>query len=51
MPCIQLLHCSSFLIFQFLSENGGSSNAFTISEHTNFYFDVKHECLNEGLDR
>lgn len=36
---------------QFLSENGGSSNAFTISEHTNFYFDVKHECLNEGLDR
>lgn len=36
---------------QFLSENGGFSNAFTSSEHTNFYFDVKHECLHEALDR
>jgi len=36
---------------QFLSENGGASNAFTSGEHTNFYFDVKHECLHETLDR
>lgn len=36
---------------QFLSENGGSSNAFTGGEHTNFFFDIKHECLNEALDR
>ncbi|XP_068709633.1 insulin-degrading enzyme-like [Montipora foliosa] len=36
---------------QFLSENGGSSNAFTGSEHTNFFFDIKHECLHEALDR
>ncbi|KAL9983479.1 hypothetical protein ACROYT_G005659 [Oculina patagonica] len=36
---------------QFLSENGGASNAFTGAEHTNFYFDVKHECLHEALDR
>lgn len=36
---------------QFLSEHGGSSNAFTGGEHTNFFFDIKHECLNEALDR
>ncbi|XP_027042212.1 insulin-degrading enzyme-like [Pocillopora damicornis] len=36
---------------QFLSENGGSSNAFTSAEHTNFFFDIKHECLQEALDR
>ena len=36
---------------QFLSENGGSSNAFTSAEHTNFFFDIKQECLQEALDR
>ena len=30
---------------------GGSSNAFTSSENTNYYFDVRHEFLNPSLDR
>ena len=42
-----MLNCT----LQFLSENGGSSNAFTSAEHTNFFFDIKHECLQEALDR
>ncbi|ESO95121.1 hypothetical protein LOTGIDRAFT_232210 [Lottia gigantea] len=36
---------------KFLSEHGGSSNAFTSSEHTNFYFDVAAENLAGALDR
>ncbi|XP_041865501.1 insulin-degrading enzyme-like [Melanotaenia boesemani] len=36
---------------QFLSEHGGSSNAFTSGEHTNYFFDVSHEHLQEALDR
>ncbi|XP_013911111.1 PREDICTED: insulin-degrading enzyme-like [Thamnophis sirtalis] len=36
---------------QFLSEHGGSSNAFTSGEHTNYYFDVSHEHLEGALDR
>lgn len=35
---------------QFLNENSGSSNAFTSNEHTTFYFDVKFDSLEEGLD-
>ncbi|XP_028391087.1 insulin-degrading enzyme-like [Dendronephthya gigantea] len=35
---------------QFLSENSGSSNAFTSNEHTNFYFDVKQDCLEGALE-
>ncbi|CAB3989452.1 insulin-degrading enzyme isoform X1 [Paramuricea clavata] len=35
---------------QFLSENSGSSNAFTSNEHTNFYFDVKHDSLESALE-
>ena len=31
--------------------SGGSSNAFTSSENTNYYFDVRHEYLPELLDR
>ena len=30
---------------------GGSSNAFTSSENTNYYFDVRHEFLHPSLDR
>jgi len=34
-----------------LSQNGGSSNAFTTSDHTNYYFDVSPDKLEDALDR
>ncbi|XP_060069479.1 insulin-degrading enzyme-like [Ylistrum balloti] len=36
---------------KFLNENGGSSNAYTSGEHTNFYFDVAPDSLAGALDR
>lgn len=36
---------------KFLSEHGGSYNAFTASDHTNFYFDIIPEYLESILDR
>lgn len=36
---------------RFLSEHGGSSNAFTASDHTNYYFDVIPLHLSAALDR
>lgn len=36
---------------QFLSQNGGSSNASTSGEHTNYHFDVKSDALLPALDR
>ncbi|KAJ3072227.1 Insulinase (Peptidase M16) [Podochytrium sp. JEL0797] len=36
---------------QYLSAHGGSSNAFTGADHTNYYFDVKAEHLEGALDR
>ncbi|XP_076308150.1 insulin-degrading enzyme-like isoform X2 [Tachypleus tridentatus] len=35
----------------FLNQHGGSSNAFTCTQHTNFYFDVAPEFLQGALDR
>eukprot|EP00753_Platysulcus_tardus_P022606 PLAT9806.1.p1 GENE.PLAT9806.1~~PLAT9806.1.p1 ORF type:complete len:1049 (+),score=595.91 PLAT9806.1:117-3263(+) len=35
----------------FLAAHGGSSNAYTATEETNFYFDVTHPHLAEALDR
>lgn len=35
----------------FLTQNGGSSNAYTDSEDTVYYFDVNSDHLQEGLDR
>jgi insulysin len=35
----------------FLTQNGGSSNAYTDSEDTVYYFDVNSDHLKEGLDR
>lgn len=35
----------------FISANGGSHNAYTASEHTNYFFDVKAEQIEEALDR
>eukprot|EP00250_Pteridium_aquilinum_P021928 c25264_g2_i1 orf=2311-5265(+) len=36
---------------KYLTEHGGHSNAYTSSEHTNFYFDVNADYLEEALDR
>ncbi|CAB4059390.1 IDE [Lepeophtheirus salmonis] len=36
---------------EYLDEKGGSSNAFTTSEHTNFYFEVPSEHFTEALKR
>ncbi|XP_073115983.1 insulin-degrading enzyme-like 1, peroxisomal [Elaeis guineensis] len=36
---------------KYITEHGGSANAFTSSEHTNFYFDVNVDCFEEALDR
>ncbi|KAL4232280.1 hypothetical protein ACF0H5_009851 [Mactra antiquata] len=36
---------------KFLSQHGGSSNAFTSNEHTNYFFDVAPEHLSGALDR
>ncbi|KAI9355143.1 Metalloenzyme, LuxS/M16 peptidase-like protein [Zopfochytrium polystomum] len=36
---------------RFLAEHGGSSNAFTSADHTNYYFDVKAESLKGAFDR
>ena len=35
----------------FLATQGGSSNAYTSGDHTNYFFDVKPEALDEALDR
>ena len=35
----------------FLSEHGGSSNAYTDSEDTNYFFDVAADHLEPALDR
>ncbi|XP_048747252.2 insulin-degrading enzyme-like [Ostrea edulis] len=36
---------------KFLSEHGGMSNAYTSSENTNYFFDVRPENLSGALDR
>lgn len=35
----------------FISANGGSHNAFTSTEHTNYFFDVKADALKPTLER
>jgi secreted Zn-dependent insulinase-like peptidase len=35
----------------FISQQGGSHNAYTSPEHTNYFFDVKADALPEALDR
>ncbi len=37
--------------FSYIRGNGGSSNAYTASEVTNYFFDIKPEAFEEGLDR
>lgn len=36
---------------RFVQRNGGSNNAYTASDHTNYHFDVRHDALPEALDR
>src|SRR5699024_834553 len=36
---------------EFISAHGGSNNAYTAFENTNYYFDVVPEALEEALDR
>ena len=36
---------------RFISQHGGSNNAWTATEHTCFYFDIHHQHFNEALDR
>lgn len=36
---------------KFLSEHGGSSNAATYPDHTNYYFDIVPDQLSNALDR
>jgi insulysin len=35
----------------FISQYGGSNNAWTATEHTCFFFDIHHQHFNEALDR
>ncbi|TVU38355.1 hypothetical protein EJB05_11718 [Eragrostis curvula] len=36
---------------KYIAEHGGSTNAFTSSEKTNFFFDVNNDSLHDALDR
>ncbi|KAK7396245.1 hypothetical protein VNO78_17113 [Psophocarpus tetragonolobus] len=36
---------------KYITEHGGSTNAFTSSEHTNYFFDVNTDGFAEALDR
>ncbi|PON38848.1 Coenzyme PQQ biosynthesis protein [Parasponia andersonii] len=36
---------------KYITEHGGSTNAFTANESTNYYFDVNADCFEEALDR
>ncbi|KAL3755299.1 hypothetical protein ACJRO7_002362 [Eucalyptus globulus] len=36
---------------KFITEHGGTMNAFTASKHTNYYFDVNVDSFEEALDR
>jgi insulysin len=36
---------------KFLSDHGGTSNAYTDSEDTNYFFDISAEFLEPALDR
>ena len=36
---------------KYITANGGSSNAYTALDHTNYFFDIKNSALDEGIDR
>lgn len=35
----------------YITGNGGSSNAYTAQDHTNYFFDIQASAFNQGLDR
>jgi secreted Zn-dependent insulinase-like peptidase len=35
----------------FIAQHGGSRNAFTAKEHTNYFFDIENASLEPALDR
>lgn len=35
----------------FVRSNGGSTNAYTTSDHTNYQFEIRHEAFDAALDR
>jgi insulysin len=35
----------------YLGQNGGTNNAYTASDHTNYQFDIRHDAFNGALDR
>ncbi len=37
--------------FQYVKKHGGGSNAYTATDHTNYFFDVQPAAFPEGLDR
>lgn len=37
--------------FAYVKANGGGSNAYTATDHTNYFFDIRPEAFREGLDR
>ena len=37
--------------FNFVQSHGGSSNAYTATDHTNYFFDIQPSAFREGLDR
>ena len=37
--------------FGYVKANGGGSNAYTATDHTNYFFDIRPEAFREGLDR
>ena len=36
---------------EYVAANGGSTNAYTSSDHTNYFFDIQPAAFDEGLDR
>ena len=37
--------------FKYVQAHGGNSNAYTSTDHTNYFFDIKPDAFREGLDR
>ncbi|KAG6771274.1 hypothetical protein POTOM_022622 [Populus tomentosa] len=40
-----------FFLFVVFLKHGGSTNAYTASDHTNYHFDVNSDCFEDALDR
>ncbi|XP_052485283.1 insulin-degrading enzyme-like 1, peroxisomal isoform X5 [Gossypium raimondii] len=54
VPFVTLTALKALPIFLFFFpdlQHGGSTNAFTASEMTNYFFDVNTDCFEEALDR